>query len=484
MVYSDEIYNSVWCDFFSEKELQALLTSANPPKLTNQNFNINTWNYTAENVPRLTADDLGHEWPDSTPFWKYIESSYKNAAKGFSKDLVGKEVTRLCSYLNLRARPTAESISIYTIDFNQFIVHAYTHQQGSLTEWDVPYQIQLTGQFVDMPDGRWHYVFIKGELRRNTSLFSWKFLKRDFVEEEFIKNFKDFADREPTEDELEAERNSSVGFTFAFVREDLIGQLQYPLYFDPEYVKNHPIYFLYQHRLGGFKKQLYDLPPAWISTDSIEDVTDQEFGNELFKLSDGELRLFSDGEELVKAKKSLDVLFAHYPYGYWKPKGKKAYLATTFNGFTMYDIAQMEYNVDNDDLYTPITWRERLDFFRELYPGHQYPGYYEYEFEYYENEDKGYSYLYNLLPAYDLKHLKNDSYIALFNEDNPRNRVNAYPNGGDPDFMEDWADEIKANMDIENGTSDHNPSTEVVEKNVLAGAGVLALGLLLLKNNM
>lgn len=88
-----------------------------------------------------------------------------------------------------------------------------------------------------MPDGRWHYVFIKGELRRNTSLFSWKFLKRDFVEEEFIKNFKDFADREPTEDELEAERNSSVGFTFAFVREDLIGQLQYPLYFDPEYVK-------------------------------------------------------------------------------------------------------------------------------------------------------------------------------------------------------------------------------------------------------
>ena len=89
-----------------------------------------------------------------------------------------------------------------------------------------------------------------------------------------------------------------------------------------------------------------------------------------------------------------------------------------------------------------------------------------------------------MVPAYDLKHLKNDSYIALFNEDNPRNRVNAYQNGGDPDFMEDWADEIKADLDIENGTSDHNPSTEVVEKNVLAGAGVLALGLLLLKNNM
>lgn len=66
----------------------------------------------------------------------------------------------------------------------------------------------------------------------------------------------------------------------------------------------------------------------------------------------------------------------------------------------------------------------------------------------------------------------------------PLQRVNAYQNGGDPDFMEDWADEIKADLDIENGTSDHNPSTEVVEKNVLAGAGVLAIGLLLLKNNM
>ena len=74
--------------------------------------------------------------------------------------------------------------------------------------------------------------------------------------------------------------------------------------------------------------------------------------------------------------------------------------------------------------------------------------------------------------------------VYVKNPDIPFQRVNAYQNGGDPDFMEDWADEIKADLDIENGTSDHNPSTEVVEKNVLAGAGVLALGLLLLKNNM
>lgn len=182
------------------------MASANPPKLTNQNFKINTWNYSAENVPHLTDDDLDHEWPDSTPFWKYIESSYKNAAKGFSKELVGKDVTRLCSYLNLRARPTAESISIYTIHANQMISHMYNHQKGFASEWDVPYQIQLTGQFVDMPDGRWHYVFIKEELRLNTSLFSWRFLKRDFVENVFIKEFEDIVGRKPTSDEIEAQK--------------------------------------------------------------------------------------------------------------------------------------------------------------------------------------------------------------------------------------------------------------------------------------
>ena len=84
MIYSDKIYDSVWCNFSTEEELQAILDEAKPPKLTNQNFQINTWNYTAKNVPRITADNLGHEWPDSTPFWWNIEQSYKNAAKGFS----------------------------------------------------------------------------------------------------------------------------------------------------------------------------------------------------------------------------------------------------------------------------------------------------------------------------------------------------------------------------------------------------------------
>ena len=482
MFYSDEIYNSVWCDFFNEKELQALLTSANPPKLTNQNFKINTWKYTAKNVPRLTAENLDHEWPDSTPFWKYIESSYKNAAKGFSQELVGKDVTRLCSYLNLRARPTSESVSIYTIHANQMISHMYNHQKGFASEWDVPYQIQLTGQFVDMPDGRWHYVFIKDELRLNTSLFSWRFLGKKFVEDEFIEYFKEMFGHEPTEDQIEAQKNSLENFYFAFVREDLIGKLIYPEFFDSEYLSQF-IDSSVLEDAGNWIDYLYKEYPYWERKDAIE-ITYDEYGAEILNIDDLALSLLpkSDRENIKSQRQSLAATFSHYP-GYWKPAGEPAYLVRK-QSRTRGDWAQEIFKIVTGNSYELLSYRERLDFFRELYPGYQYPGYYEYVFEYYENEDIGYSYLYNLLPAYDLKHLKNDSYIALFNEDNPRNRVNAYPNGGNPDFMEDWADEIKANMDIENGTSDHNPSTEVVEKNVLAGAGVLALGLLLLKNNM
>ena len=124
-----------------------------------------------------------------------------------------------------------------------------------------------------------------------------------------------------------------------------------------------------------------------------------------------------------------------------------------------------------------------LDNFRPLYPTHLYPGFYEYEFEYYEYPEKGYSYFYNLLPARDLKHLANDSYIALFNADNPRNRVNAVPNNGDSELLPDIADEIKADQDLDDGAG-KNPSVEVGERNVIAGAGVVAIGILLLKNNM
>ena len=484
MIYSEKIYDSVWVDFYSEAELQALLDNATPPKLTNQNFTVNTWAYTAESVPRLTSENLAHEWPDSTPFWREIEQSYKNAAKGFSKELVGKEATRLCSFLNLRARPTYESVSIYTIHENQMISHLYNHQNGFETEWAVPYQIQLTGQFIDMPDGRWHYVFIKDELRLNTALFSWNFLGKNFVEEEFIEEFKDMMDREPTEEEIEDQKNSRENFRFAFVREDLIGQLAYPDYFDMAYLRKYiPSDIL--DNAGKWIDYLYSDYPYWERRESIE-ITYDEYGAEILNIDGLAFLLLpkKEKQEIQNQRDALRETFAHYrgDYGlYWKPAGVPAYLVRK-QSRTIGDFAQELFR-DQTGSYNLITYRKRLDFFRELYPGHQYPGFYEYEFEYYEYPEKGYSYLYNLLPVRDLKHLANDSYIALFNEDNPRNRVNAVPNNGETELLPDIADEIKADQDLDDGAG-KNPSVEVGERNVIAGAGVVALGILLLKNNM
>ena len=481
MIYSDKIYDSVWVDFYSEAELQALLDNATPPKLTNQNFTVNTWAYTAENVPRLTSENLAHEWPDSTPFWREIEQSYKNAAKGFSKELVGKEVTRLCTYLNLRARPTYESVSIYTIHANQYISHVYQHQKGFFTDWDVPYQIQLTGQFIDMPDGRWHYVFIKDELRLNTSLFSWNFLGKKYVEEEFIEEFKEIVGREPTEKEKEDQKNSRENFRFAFVREDLIGQLQHPEFFDIDYLKQFVDESVLTDR--GWIDCLFKDYPYWYPKKRIT-VTYDEYGDKALNIDNVTLALLpaSKRKEIEEARMNLTATFAHYP-GWWKPAGEPAYLLRVQKR-TPGEEAQEIYKLVTGDKYGRYDYRERLDCFRELIPGYQYPGFYQYEYEYYENADKGLSYLYFLLPAYDLAHLKDESYIAYFGDKYPRQRVIAYENGGNSEDMKEWADEVKSETEVEEDTDIKNTEEEIVERNVLAGAGVVALGLLLLKNNM
>ena len=364
------------------------------------------------------------------------------------------------------------------------ISHLYNHQNGFETEWAVPYQIQLTGQFIDMPDGRWHYVFIKDELRLNTALFSWNFLGKNFVEEEFIEEFKDMMDREPTEEEIEDQKNSRENFRFAFVREDLIGQLAYPDYFDMAYLRKYiPSDIL--DNAGKWIDYLYSDYPYWERRESIE-ITYDEYGAEILNIDGLAFLLLpkKEKQEIQNQRDALRETFAHYrgDYGlYWKPAGVPAYLVRK-QSRTIGDFAQELFR-DQTGSYNLITYRKRLDFFRELYPGHQYPGFYEYEFEYYEYPEKGYSYLYNLLPVRDLKHLANDSYIALFNEDNPRNRVNAVPNNGETELLPDIADEIKADQDLDDGAG-KNPSVEVGERNVIAGAGVVALGILLLKNNM
>ena len=90
------------------------------------------------------------------------------------------------------------------------------------------------------------------------------------------------------------------------------------------------------------------------------------------------------------------------------------------------------------------------------------------------------SYLYFLLPAYDLAHLKDESYIAYFGDKYPRQRVIAYENGGNSEDMKEWADEVKSETEVEEDTDIKNTEEEVVERNVLAGSAVVALGLIVL----
>ena len=478
MVYSDKIYDSVWCNFSTEEELQAILDEAQPPKLTNQNFQINTWNYTAENVPRITAENLGHEWPDSTPFWWNIENSYKSAAKGFSEELVGKEVTRLCSYLNLRARPTFESVAIYTIDVNQYISHALQHQKGFLTDWDIPYQVQLTGQFVDMPDGRWHYVYIVDAIRLNTALFSWNFLPKQFVEEEFIAEFIDFSGRKPTQKEIDDYKSSQTDFRFAFVREDLIGQLQHPEFFDIEYLKQF-VGSDFDISNQGFVDYLYKDYPYWLPAESIT-ITYDEYGNKALNTDSVALELLpaDKRKEIEDARMRLAATFAHYP-GWYKPAGEPVYLVRK-QSRTTGEWAQEIYKLVTGDRYGRYDYRKPLDCFRELIPGYQYPGFYQYEYAYYENAEKGLSYLYFLLPAYDLAQLKSISYMAYFGDKYPRQRVIAYENGGNSEDMKEWADEVKSETELEEDSGVASTGEDVVDRNLLAGAGAVALGLIVL----
>ena len=405
MIYSDAIYDSdYWPSWIPKGVDPTLYLKTNPVQVTNQNFDINTWDYTAENVPRLTSGNLAHEWPDSTPFWEYIESAYKNAAKGFSPELAGKSCSRLCKYVTLRARPTYESVCIaqiwqgYWVKENDALYYQHGYINNELTGSPNPFV--LTGQFIDMPDGRWHYVFLKDAVYRSTSTFFWKYLRPEAKDDSYREVWKEMYGEEVPEDIMEKGDVNKAYFRFGFVREDLLGII--------DLSDNHDTAII---PLGDVLSY-YD-----------------EYGN-------------SPTDDWYDQKlRDLGIIL----------------------GLNFYP--------------------RHLDNFRPLYPTHLYPGFYEYEFEYYEYPEKGYSYFYNLLPARDLKHLANDSYIALFNEDNPRNRVNAVPNNGDTELLPDIADEIKADQDLDDGAG-KNPSVEVGERNVIAGAGVVALGILLLKNNM
>ena len=269
--------------------------------------------------------------------------------------LVGKEVTRLCSYLNLRARPTFESVAIYTIDVNQYISHAYQHQQGFLTDWDIPYQVKLTGQFIDMPDGRWHYAYIVDSLRLNTALFSWNFLPKNYVEEQFIREWIDMYGKKPTQQQIDDYKNSQTDFRFAFVREDLIGQLEHPEFFDIEYLKKF-VGDESELTNRGWSDCLYKDYPSWLPAKSIT-ITYEEYGNKALNVSDTLLSLLpkSKRKEIEEARMSLAATFAHYP-GWYKPAGEPAYLVR---------IQSKPIGVVAQEIYTLVTGDKygRYDYF-------------------------------------------------------------------------------------------------------------------------
>lgn len=159
------------------------------------NFGIN------EDGGRPTGDNLGHELPSfDLPNWVTLDNQYKTAAKGYSKELEGLKAKRLCSYLDFYARPSRQSIVIYHADKNKKVKDYLSAQKEEAITEDKNIFFQLTGDFVDMPDGRYHFVDLQG---------TYKYSTRDIWNRYHIRGTYPYED-------------VAGGFRFAFVREDLI----------------------------------------------------------------------------------------------------------------------------------------------------------------------------------------------------------------------------------------------------------------------
>ncbi len=153
------------------------------------NFDIN------EKYIQLTADNIGHELPYfNMPNWKSLNEQYKMAAKGASEELKGLKAKRLCSYLDIYARPSRQSVVILHADKNQLLKNLLEPVE------DKDIFFTLTGLFVDMPEGRFHYVELNNVYKFNT-LDIWN---RYNIRGTYPYN------------------NYSGGYKYGFVREDLI----------------------------------------------------------------------------------------------------------------------------------------------------------------------------------------------------------------------------------------------------------------------
>ena len=191
-----------------------------------------------------------------------------------------------------------------------------------LTDWDIPYQVKLTGQFIDMPDGRWHYAYIVDSLRLNTAPFSRGiFCPKTMSKSNSFENGSICMVRNLRSNRLMTTKIAKTDFRFAFVREDLIGQLEHPEFFDIEYLKKF-VGDESELTNRGWSDCLYKDYPSWLPAKSIT-ITYEEYGNKALNVSDTLLSLLpkSKRKEIEEARMSLAATFAHYP-GWYKPAGR------------------------------------------------------------------------------------------------------------------------------------------------------------------
>ena len=136
------------------------------------------------------------------------------------------------------------------------------------------------GQFIDMPDGRWHYAYIVDSLRLNTAPFSRGiFCPKTMSKSNSFENGSICMVRNLRSNRLMTTKIAKTDFRFAFVREDLIGQLEHPEFFDIEYLKKF-VGDESELTNRGWSDCLYKDYPSWLPAKSIT-ITYEEYGNKL-----------------------------------------------------------------------------------------------------------------------------------------------------------------------------------------------------------
>lgn len=170
------------------------------------NFQLNTQNGVPELTPAvLTVEDAFVRGAAETE--RITQKYLRNVAIGYSEQLNGMSITYRCSWINVKAQPYNESVTIVRFDINQAEygrVAVLANGGDDMLRIRHRAEMILTGQFVDNMDGRWHLVKLNGAYRLATKKLANQYKGVQFDD---------------------AEDHSFV-FKYGFVREDLIGGLE------------------------------------------------------------------------------------------------------------------------------------------------------------------------------------------------------------------------------------------------------------------